>query len=422
MGDYYNKAALEKLSSPEKLDQMITIVGTKGWISLAMFSIAIITLILWGFMGTIKTKVNGSGMLLGGAVHDIVPVSSGQIKAIYIEPGDEVKKGDIIANIYQPDLEQQIEETLSKRKELEIQHLQLTKFGSQDIKIQEDFLSQQKLTLKQTLETNKKNINFLVKQLSVEKGLLEKGLITKGQYINTEQRLDKARGQLEQNKTNLKQLSSQELNTEYNLEQRILASRQRINEVERSIEQLKDRKDLYSLVRSPYNGKILEVMSDRGAVISVGRPIAKIGMNESDNKLHAVIFLSANDGKKINTEEKDSIEVLISPVTVKPQEHGYIKGYVRYISEYPSSYQGLMRILKNEMMVNQLSQNGAPFEMYVNFEINTSNKNNKFYWTSGDGPKMNIYAGTPCFALTTIMEQRPITLVLPALKDIFKIY
>jgi HlyD family secretion protein len=163
-------------------------------------------------------------------------------------------------------------------------------------------------------------------------------------------------------------------------------------------------------------------MSDRGSVINVGMPVAKIGMHESDDKLHAVIFLSSNDGKKINLKQKDSIEVLVSPVTIKPQEFGYIKGHVRYISEYPSSRQGMMRILKNELMVNLLSQQGAPFEMYVELNENSDNNNNGFYWTSGNGPEMDIYAGTPCFALTTIMEQRPITLVLPALKDFFKIY
>ena len=133
------------------------------------------------------------------------------------------------------------------------------------------------------------------------------------------------------------------------------------------------------------------------------------------------IFLSSNDGKKINSNGNHT-EVLISPATVKPQEHGYIKGSVRYVSEYPSSQQGMMRILKNEIMVQSISQKGAPFEMYVDLEIDKTNINNGFSWTSGNGPKIKIYAGTPCISLTTIMEQKPIELVIPSLRKIFNTY
>ena len=422
MSEFYSKAALEKLSSPEKLDQMITVVGTKGWISLAMFGLAIVAIIGWGIFGTIKTKVAGTGMLIGGDVHDIVPVSSGQIIYIHVNPGDIIKKGDVIAEIHQPELEQQIKEAEARLKASKLQHKQLSSFGSQDIKLQESFLLQQKTSIEQSIINNQQSIEFLKQQLKIEKGLLDKGLITKLQLVTTEQKLNMEKDQLEQKKTQLKKLSSQELNTEYSLEQKLMLSKQQTDEFERSIAQLKERKDLHTHVRSPYDGHILEVMSDRGSVINVGMPIAKLGMDDNKNKLHAVIFLSSNDGKKINNYKEKKTEVLISPVTIKPQEHGYIKGSVRYISEYPSSQQGMMRILKNEMMVQLLSQKGAPFEMYVELETDKTNGKNGFVWTSGNGPEMSIYAGTPCMALTTIMEQRPITLVIPALKKFFNIY
>ena len=69
---FFRKAALEKLSTPEKLDQLIKVTSPKGWIALITIATIIGTGISWSFFGNIKTKLNVVGVLLGGEIHEVV--------------------------------------------------------------------------------------------------------------------------------------------------------------------------------------------------------------------------------------------------------------------------------------------------------------------------------------------------------------
>ena len=53
-------------------------VDRKAWIPLIAVAIAITCLVLWGIFGTVEID-SGAGMLMGGGVHDIVPIAQGQV-------------------------------------------------------------------------------------------------------------------------------------------------------------------------------------------------------------------------------------------------------------------------------------------------------------------------------------------------------
>lgn len=89
---FFRKSALEKLSTPEKLDQLIKVTGPKAWIALFTVFIALGTGICWAVLGTVKTKLNAVGVVLGGEVHEVVATSQGQLVKLHIAIGDKVKK------------------------------------------------------------------------------------------------------------------------------------------------------------------------------------------------------------------------------------------------------------------------------------------------------------------------------------------
>jgi HlyD family secretion protein len=107
---FFRKSALEKLSTPEKLDQLIKVTSPKGWIVLITLSIILGTGIAWSFFGEIKTKLNVVGVLLGGEIYEVVSISNGQLVNLKVETGDLVNEGEIVAVIEQPELYSQIEE------------------------------------------------------------------------------------------------------------------------------------------------------------------------------------------------------------------------------------------------------------------------------------------------------------------------
>lgn len=62
----FRKDAVERLSSPENLDQVMQLVPAKNWIALLCLFAVVAILVAWAFLGEIVRQVGGSGALLAG--------------------------------------------------------------------------------------------------------------------------------------------------------------------------------------------------------------------------------------------------------------------------------------------------------------------------------------------------------------------
>lgn len=417
---FFRKSALEKLSTPEKLDQLIQVTSPRAWIALLTIGIALATAITWGCLGRVKTKINTAGILLGGEVYDVVSTSQGQLVTLDVAVGDAVRKGQVIATVNQPELLQQIEAAEAGLRERQYELQQLLTFGSKDARIQDDLLDQQRLSLEQQIASAKKNILFLRQQLSAEQDLLEKGLITRPQVVASEQNLENAQNQIESLRAQLVQLSSQALNANFSQEQRVTVVQQRIAQEEIRLAQLREQFQIKSAITSPHDGEVVEVLATAGTVVGMGAPLFKLKNDlqiAENGKVRGILYVPSQDGKKI----KVGMEALVVPATVKPQEHGYMKAKVTYVSAFPVTQQGMMTSMKNDQLVQGLLQMGVPFEVFVEFEENPESFSG-YAWTSAGGPEITINAGTSCSGKITVQEQPPIAMVIPAFKKFFDLY
>ncbi len=416
---FFRKAALEKLSTPEKLDQLIKVTSPKGWIALLTIAIALGTGIAWSFFGNVKTKLNVVGVLLGGEIHEVVATSQGQLISLNVSIGDRIKEGDVIATIEQPKLFQQIEEVKASLKEREFDLQQLLSYGNQDTRLQEELIQQQRSTIELQMQSENKNLEFLRNQLETEKELLKQGLITKSQVVNTEQQIESSKNAIERLKSQRMQTSSQKLNVGFDLQQKINISKQRIAETKRRLNQLQERYDIQTNIRSSYAGEVVELLSDAGVMVGQGTPLFKLKNQNhiTGDKLRGVLYIPSQDGKKI----KEGMEALVVPSTVQPQEYGFMKGKVTYVSDFPITQKGMMMTVKNDQLVSGLLSMGALFEVYVEFEKD-KDAYSGFKWTSAKGPEIAIKEGTSCMGKITVKTEPPVVLVVPALKKFFNLY
>lgn len=415
---FFRKSALEKLSTPEKLDQMIKVTGPKSWIALITITLILITAIGWSFGGNVKTKLNVVGVLLGGEIHEVVSTAQGQLINLHVKLGDQVNEGDIIATIEQPQLWQQIEEAKAQLQERKYELEQLRSFGSQDSRLQGEFISQQRSSIHLQIETQRKNMKFLKNQLETENELRKRGLITTAQIVNTQQQIEAARNQIESLKAQMAQTSSQKLNLDFDSEQKKNLLEQRIAQAERNVEQLNERYKDQSNITSSYGGEVVEVLIDAGIIVGQGTPLFKLkNQNEADGNLRGILYIPSQDGKKI----KVGMEALVAPSTVQPQDYGFMKAKVTYVSDFPITQQGMMTSVKNDQLVQGLIGMGAPFEVHVEFEKDPGAYSG-FKWTSAQGPEVLINEGTSCIGKVTVKSEPPIAIVVPALKKFFDLY
>ena len=98
----FSKEALDKLRSPEKLDTMLPITTPITWMALISILVLLFSVVLWSIYGAFTVKADGVGIIMDSAgVLNISHVASGKIERLYIKPGMEIKKGDLIAHMEQ---------------------------------------------------------------------------------------------------------------------------------------------------------------------------------------------------------------------------------------------------------------------------------------------------------------------------------
>ncbi len=102
----FRQAALERLSSPEQLDQLVRVTQPMGWLALLALSLVILSALVWGILGRLPVQVAGSGILISkGGIHDLVSPASGQVVDLYGQAGDRIEAGQVVATIAQQNLE-----------------------------------------------------------------------------------------------------------------------------------------------------------------------------------------------------------------------------------------------------------------------------------------------------------------------------
>lgn len=410
----FRKVSLERLSSPEQLDELMQVTTGKGWIALTALSAILLTAVFWGILGSIPSKVSGQGMIIKtGGVFDIVTLGKGQIMEILVESGDMVEKGQIVAKIAQPRLEEELKKARSIIEELQANHRELQKFGSKDLRLQSEYLAQQRRNLENAIETDRQQLAWMEEKVAAQEALYNKGLITRQALLGSKQNVSSIRENIDRSLNELKQIDVRSLTLKNSRQQELLSSQIRLNDAERQIQQLLNELELHSKVTSAYNGRIIERMANVGEVVNSGTAIFKLELSGQEaGTLVAVLYIPPAEGKKV----KPGMEIQISPSTVKQEEYGFMIGEVLSVADFPSTRQGMNRVLKNDQLVRALSIDGAPFEVYAELKIDNSSSSG-YRWSSAGGPATKIYSGTMCESSIIVREQRPISMVVPILKE-----
>ncbi|UNC93200.1 NHLP bacteriocin system secretion protein [Candidatus Contubernalis alkaliaceticus] len=166
-------------------------------------------------------------------------------------------------------------------------------------------------------------------------------------------------------------------------------------------------------VYSNYGGRVLELFIREGDLVSPGSLLfsMEVGREDDLEKMETILFVPVEVGQKISP----GMEVNIAPTVVNKEEFGFMVGKVRDVSEFPSTFEGLLNILGNEELAMRLA--GETLSVQVTVELLTDEDSPSGYrWTSGQGPDISINSGTICQGFIITQKERPAALVFPALE------
>jgi len=96
----FRHKALQKMSSPEQLDQLLKVTVPRRWIGLTGLLIVIAGVVAWSATASVPTTLSGPGFLLPqGGLRQVQATASGTISGITVGIGDHVVAGEPIGEI-----------------------------------------------------------------------------------------------------------------------------------------------------------------------------------------------------------------------------------------------------------------------------------------------------------------------------------
>lgn len=407
----FRKVALERLSSPEQLDQLVQVTDPRGWLSLTGLGALLLAALVWGIWGTIPTQAHGEGILLRqGGVSDLVSPANGQVAEVLVSVGDVIAKGQPVARIRQDSLIRQIRDNKAKQAALQSEYLTLQRSSEEQKRLRSRDLALQRANLERSIDALQKDIALLQERVAAGKSLLDDGLITKQTYLTTQQDLNAKRDQLAQQRLDLSGLELKRLEADQALDQQLEARQATLRDLDLQTRELGAQLGENVNVLSPFSGRVLEILANRGNVVTPGAPVLSVEVLSED--LMAVLFVPASAGKTV----QPGMVVQVTPSTVKREEFGSILGRVIWVAEFPSSARGMTRLLGNEALVTKLMTEGPPIQVNVALRRDARTPTG-YRWSSSRGPSLKISSGTLAAGDVVVKTDRPMTLVIPTLRE-----
>lgn len=148
----FRQESLERLSSPERLDQLMKVVSPKDWLPLATLGSLVGIAFIWSIVGRIPITARGQGVLIyPRQVVDVQSTSSGQIKELKVKIGDQVKEDDVIATVELPEIQKQLQQQKEKLKELQQQNRGVNQLQSERTQLELRTIEQQRQSIQERI-------------------------------------------------------------------------------------------------------------------------------------------------------------------------------------------------------------------------------------------------------------------------------
>ena len=469
----FRPQALEHSASPEQLDQLVQVVSPKRWLALTALGLLVSAGTAWSLFGQIPLTVTGKGVLIYPS--DVVTVQSpgaGPLRSIEVKPGQWVKAGDTLALLDQTELETQLRLAQEKLIQLRLQDqtaqrlksersgLEQGVIAQQRRALDQDLRSQQSLTptlqaraeaslrqerqaLQQRLETLKTRLPIYQTRWENWQRVAEQGALSKEEVLRVQLEYQEIQNEINQVETQLEtldlrdteaqrdylatlsritdlqaQLQDLDARTAAQAEQDSITSAQRqkeIKDTEATIARLTEQLSRSQRITSDHDGQVIEVLAQPGQRLETGMPLVMMAAQDSNTPLTSVAFLPVSEGKKIRA----GMAIQATPTTVKREEYGGILGTVAEVSSFPITQAGAARLVGHPDILPGIMGQGPHIAVFAALEPDHSANNpSQLRWSaSPQGPNQPMTPGMTTTVRITVDQRRPISYVLPILKQ-----
>ena len=370
----FRKTALDALSTPEQLNQPLQLLRPTKWLLLIALGGFSLTTLLWSIFGKIPVRISGRGVLIQpNSLTVVQSETSGQVIDLPTQVGDCLEQGEKMAQI----------DPVSQEIEIKAAKIRLSQMIDQDSA--QDTLGEQQI---QQLQSDIERVIHLSAT----------GAISTDEINQRNRKLTQLRYEIKATNSQREQNIQEQRNQ--------IVSRQ--EEIERT-----------SIIRAPVSGCVVDRGIHAGEVVQSGSTLFTIQNDTAPRNLESLVFFPARDGKRLEVGQR----VRVSPTTTKQQRHGGIEGEITKVNVLPIRDDAVIKRLGVKSLLQSVrGPQAAPL-----IEVSTSlqrdpNTVSGYDWGGGEGPDIQITAGTTTNVRVLVEERRPISYVIPILRDLSGIY
>ncbi len=410
----FRKAALERLASPERLDEMMRNIPPRTWLAWSMAAFLSVLVLLWAFFGSLPNRVTGQGLLIPGVgVHDVQAPSAGIITRMAVKIGDQVTAGDRIAVLSDPNVAGQLQ---SLQRELENLEADDRKARSEE----ELAKAQSANTYTMNERTYRSQITIQQSNQAVAQERLSR-MEASGAGVYGEQNKAPLRALIQQAQDQIATLKAQiqdnakQQTDEENARATARRNRQQKIDAQKSTIAMK-RLVQGQVVKATHTGRVFDILIDEGSTVTPRQMLVRI--EETGQPLQAFVYVPARQGQNV----RPGHSAQISPSNVKKEEFGTMRATVVEKTDYASSKQAIINDIRNETLAEEYTSQGSPLRLVIELEeyadaVSGNPALSGYRWTSGKGPERKILSGTPCDATIITGHARPVDHLMTWLKS-----
>lgn len=405
----FRPAAVEHYSDASQFEQTFLPIRYKKWIIRGSLALLFIGLLIWFFFGTLPIEAQGVGIAVNAeGLSNVEAAFSGVIKRLNVQVGEYVQQGDLLAVIYNPEIETRLNTTHQTIENLQKRIVHLREEVEKEKKAEKEAISEEIKAANYKIKVLEKEIPILQEDVHNKEDLASRGLFDSQSLQESKELLWSKQTDLETTKANLshfyflfkKGYRQQEVDA---LQEQLLAALQDKSLLEAQLN--------YKNIYSPVAGIVLEWFIHADKYVAAGDLIARLEIH-SKEKSHKVFYgyLPVEIGRKVRL----NAEVAIELTTVKQQEYGAILGNIVSFSPYAISPENLTQLINNPALIHHFMQQHEAVIQVVIEPQRDSKTISGYRWTSGEGPPIQLTSGTLCTFKGLVEEVHPYLYVIPA--------
>ena len=369
----------------------------------------------WALFGSVPIKAGGSGMIVqkGRQLLAVQSESEGRVRSIVATEGGIVGANDILAYLSQDDLEIEISVAHDAVQDLAGKFDALKQRLAAEIQVREKTFADLQATYGESIAELERNRDALAGLLSDDTRSGAPGSSLAGESLSYRQFYQSTLIQLTALRTELADARQRLADLKVEAAAEIDRAEQALNVSRRTLERLTATQKVRSVIRAPEAGRIEEIRIVTGQTISPEN--VAMTMSHGGAGFEVIAFLQPADAKRVTV----GMPAHVLPATVSKAQFGTMRGRVTSISAGPISTAAANTLLQDRQMANRLSSEGLAYLTRIALDVDTDVPSG-FRWWSGTGPPFPVEAGTLASVEIVLQDVPPLTLVVPAARELFR--